>query len=87
MTNREKYAKSTLDETLEAFKSHPDYERLALLQWLGMDESARLDAGKPEDPLPGELGAIAGLLATGLAGKHGELPNVNVWVLVNGRPA
>ena len=25
MTNREKYAKSTLDETLEAFKAHPDY--------------------------------------------------------------
>lgn len=103
MTNRKKYAKTPLDEVLEAYLR--DYvcnetdEDFSI--WLGRPakEDPRRQSGEPSspgaseepkrqaNPLPGALGALTGLLATGLAGRNGEPPHVNVWVLVNGRSA
>lgn len=103
MTNREKYAKTPLEEVLEAYLR--EYGRgeadESFSIWLGQPakEDPRQQPDEPSspgaseepkrqaNPLPGALGALAGLLATGLAGKNGEPPHVNVWVLVNGRLA
>ena len=88
MTNRKKYAKTPLEEVLEAY----------LREYGGgeADESFSIWLGQPakEDPkqqsdepkLPG-ASEEPRLLAASFAGRNGEPPHVNVWVLVNGRPA
>lgn len=102
MTNREKYAKTPLEEVLEAYtRDCGRGEPVGFNIWLGQSakEDPRQQSDEPSspgaseepkrqaNPLPGALGALTGLLAASFAGRNGEPPHVNVWVLVNGRPA
>lgn len=103
MTNRVKYAKTPLEEVLGAYLrdyGHGETDKDFSI-WLGQPakEDPKRQSGEPSssgasedpkrqaNPLPGALDALTGLLAAGLAGRNGEPPHVNVWVLVNGRSA
>lgn len=100
MTNRRKYAKTPLEEVLEAYLreyGHGEADESFSI-WLGQPakEDPRQQPDEPSSPGASEgpkrqanplPDALAGLLAAGLAGKNGEPPHVNVWVLVNGRLA
>ena len=103
MTNRKKYAKTPLEEVLEAYlREYGGGEADESFSiWLGQPakEDPKQQSDEPKlpgaseepkrqaNPLPGALGALTGLLAASFAGRNGEPPHVNVWVLVNGRPA